>query len=101
METWKAEDAANLQKKQAFILDVREPEERLNNRFIADTMNIPVGELKSKLDLLPSKDQTIYIYCESGMRSQTACMVLDSKGYKTSNLMGGYRSYHAYKATVK
>ncbi|NIZ47546.1 rhodanese-like domain-containing protein [Entomospira nematocerorum] len=99
MDIWKPEDAVSLQSAGAFIVDVREPEERMGGRAIENTMNIPLGELPSRLSELPPKDQMIYVYCESGMRSQNAALFLESKGYKASNLVGGYRGYHAYKAS--
>ncbi|NIZ19481.1 rhodanese-like domain-containing protein [Entomospira culicis] len=96
MDIWKPEDVSRLKANGALIIDVREPEERMGGRAIEDTKNIPLGELPSRMEELP-KDQMIYVYCESGMRSQNACLFLESKGYKTSNLAGGYRGYHAHK----
>jgi rhodanese-related sulfurtransferase len=96
MEIWKAEDVKALVAKKVFMLDVREPQERANGRAIDPSVNIPLGELSLHINKVP-KDKMVYVYCESGMRSQNACMLLEAKGYKASNLMGGYKAYHAIK----
>lgn len=98
MDTWQPEDLNTLEASNAFILDVRQPEERMNGRAINNTKNIPLGELAARLDELPSKSEVIYVYCESGVRSRNACLFLESKGYRTSNLSGGYSRYATYKS---
>lgn len=40
------------------------------------------------------KDKNYYVYCKSGVRSVTACQVLESLGMKnTFNLLGGIMSW--------
>ena len=76
---------------QAFVIDVREPKELKNGQF-EGAVNIPVGELRSRLDELP-RDQEIYCYCGVGQRSYYANRILLQKGFQVSNLSGGYLTY--------
>lgn len=74
-----------------FILDVRNQDEYLNGHF-HNAINIPLNNLRSKLDLIP-KNKTIYINCQTGARSYLAYMILKAKGYDCFNLSGGYKLY--------
>jgi hypothetical protein len=56
------------------VLDVREPFELAVERFTG-AVNIPLGELRGRLDELP-RDQTIYVFCRSGQRSYYATRLL-------------------------
>lgn len=75
----------------SYILDVREAiETELGT--IDGSVNIPLGELRSKLNELP-RDKTIYIYCQVGLRGYIATRLLMQKGFKVKNLDGGLRTY--------
>ena len=58
----------------AFILDVREPFE-LAVENVPDAVNIPLGELRSRLDELP-RDREIHVICRSGQRAYYATRLL-------------------------
>ncbi len=73
------------------LLDVRNPEE-LRNGFIEGAINIPVDELRQRLDELP-KEKEIIIYCQVGLRGNVAYRQLVNNGFKARNLIGGYRTY--------
>ncbi|MCP5076587.1 MAG: FAD-dependent oxidoreductase [Psychromonas sp.] len=73
------------------LLDVRDPGE-LNNGFIEGAMNIPVDQLRQRMDELP-KDKEIVIYCQVGLRGNVAYRQLVNSGFKACNLIGGYRTY--------
>ncbi|RLQ94525.1 CoA-disulfide reductase [Falsibacillus albus] len=77
-------------KKGGYLLDVREPEER-ECGFITGSVNIPLGELRDRLQELP--DQHIYVSCQVGMRGYLAVKILMNHGFKASNLSGGYKTY--------
>jgi NADPH-dependent 2,4-dienoyl-CoA reductase/sulfur reductase-like enzyme/rhodanese-related sulfurtransferase len=74
------------------LLDVRNPGELENVGFIKDALNIPVDQLRHRMDELP-KDKEIVIYCQVGLRGNVAYRQLVNNGFKARNLIGGYRTY--------
>ena len=68
------------------IIDVRS-EDEFYSGHIENSLNIPLGELPSKLDYLKNKDQAIITCCASGIRSAGARKLLSSKGY--TNVVNG------------
>ncbi|OZS44465.1 FAD-dependent oxidoreductase [Photobacterium sanguinicancri] len=73
------------------LLDVRNPAE-LENGYIAGALNIPVDQLRQRMNELP-KDKEIIIYCQVGLRGNVAYRQLVNNGFKARNLIGGYRTY--------
>lgn len=63
----------------AKIIDVRTPDE-YSEGHINNAVNIPLDTLKSKLGNL-KKDQTIIVYCASGVRSSSAKKMLELNGF--------------------
>jgi len=58
---------------------------------LIDLMN-PQGFIKKVEEL--DKNKNYYVYCRSGIRSVTACQILESIGIKnTYNLLGGIYSW--------
>lgn len=55
-------------------------------------VNIPVDELREHLSELP-KGKTVYVICQSGLRSYIACRILAGNGYDAYNFPGGFRFY--------
>lgn len=74
------------------LLDVRNPSELTNGGKIAEAINIPVDELRHRLDELP-KNKEIIIYCQVGLRGNVAYRLLANNGFRARNLIGGYRTY--------
>ncbi|WP_026957194.1 FAD-dependent oxidoreductase [Aliagarivorans taiwanensis] len=74
------------------LLDVRNPGELESQGFIDGAINIPVDQLRERMDELP-KDKEIIIYCQVGLRGNVAYRQLVNRGYQARNLLGGYRSY--------
>lgn len=73
------------------ILDVRTPEE-LEGPLgqIEGVLNIPVQVLTDKLDELEEyKEYNIAVICRSGRRSARATTLLNQKGFKAQNVLGG------------
>jgi NADPH-dependent 2,4-dienoyl-CoA reductase/sulfur reductase-like enzyme/rhodanese-related sulfurtransferase len=70
-----------------FVLDVREPFE-LAVENVEDAVNIPLGQLRSRLDELP-RDKTIHVFCRSGQRSYYATRLLLQNGFDVKNISGG------------
>lgn len=80
------------------LIDVREPSE-LNGGFIKGSKNIPLGELRGRLDELP-KDERIYINCQVGLRGYLATRILLENGFDVANLDGGWKTYSMAKGLV-
>ncbi len=74
----------------AFLLDVREPAE-LAVEQAPDAVNIPLGQLRSRLDELP-RDREILVICRSGQRAYYATRILLQNGFKARDLSGGFLS---------
>ena len=89
----------DLVKNNEFILDVRE-EYEVANGSIANTVNIPLGQLRKRLNEIP-KDKKIYVCCQVGLRGYIACTILNQYGYNTSNIDGGYKTYSSIKNSEK
>jgi NADPH-dependent 2,4-dienoyl-CoA reductase/sulfur reductase-like enzyme/rhodanese-related sulfurtransferase len=77
--------------KDAFLLDVREGAE-LAVEHVPDAVNIPVGELRSRLDELP-RDREIGVICRSGQRAYTATRCLRQNGFDARVISGGMLSH--------
>jgi rhodanese-related sulfurtransferase len=70
------------------ILDVREPWE-IATASIAGTVNIPMGEIPSRLAEL-DPDRELIVMCHHGVRSAQVAMYLSRNGFaKVLNLAGG------------
>ncbi|MDK9739460.1 FAD-dependent oxidoreductase [Vibrio sp. D404a] len=74
------------------LLDVRNPAELENVGYISGAINIPVDQLRQRMDELP-KEKEIIIYCQVGLRGNVAYRQLVNNGFKARNLIGGYRTF--------
>lgn len=77
------------------LLDVR-TEEEFNEKFIKGAINIPISTLLSNLDdIIDQKEKKVIVYCRSGHRSITACMLLNMEGFENLyNLETGIIGYY-------
>jgi rhodanese-related sulfurtransferase len=75
---------------QSFLLDVREPAE-LAVECEPRAINIPIGQLRSRLAELP-RDRDILVICRSGQRAYYATRLLLQRGFKARTLSGGMLS---------
>jgi NADPH-dependent 2,4-dienoyl-CoA reductase/sulfur reductase-like enzyme/rhodanese-related sulfurtransferase len=73
-----------------FLLDVREPAE-LAVESVPGAVNIPLGQLRSRLDELP-REKEIHLVCRSGQRAYYATRLLLQNGFKARNVSGGMLS---------
>ncbi len=79
----------------AVIIDCRTKEEWdqgiINGSILLDLLN--PQEFMNEAEKL-DKEKNYYIYCRSGVRSITACQILESLGIRsTNNLLGGIISW--------
>ncbi len=87
---WRADD-------EAFLLDVREGVE-LAVEQVPGTINIPLGQLRSRLDELP-RDREIHVVCRSGQRAYYATRILVQHGFDAKVRAGGMLSHAILAAT--
>ncbi|MCL5047396.1 MAG: FAD-dependent oxidoreductase [Firmicutes bacterium] len=92
-DTIEADELDNLDRTEWTLLDVRTKSE-FRHGYIEGAINIPVDELRERLDEIPQKN--LIVYCEIGLRGHTATTLLQELGYKVRNLDGGYRTYVTY-----
>lgn len=66
------------------FLDVRSREEFLKDG-IDSTLNIPHTEIMNSLNLLPD-DREIFVYCQTGIRSNVITRVLERLGFNAVDI---------------
>ncbi|MGO4272540.1 rhodanese-like domain-containing protein [Paenibacillus sp. TAF58] len=79
-------------KQNSVLIDVREPGE-VKQGYIPGALNIPLSQMKQRVGEI-QKDDHVYLYCRSGMRSKQAARILKKNGFnKLSHLQGGIMSW--------
>ena len=81
--------------KDAFLLDVRTPEE-VEEGYIPGATSIDIYLGQEFLDEVEKldKDKNYYIYCRTGNRSGQACAIMNGLGFaNTYNLLGGINEW--------
>lgn len=87
-----SELAERIKGDQLKLLDVREPHE-LEISALPNAVNIPLGQLASRLSELNSADDMV-VFCKGGTRSARALELLASAGFKkVKNLKGGINAW--------
>ena len=79
--------AEKLHSEGAVWLDVRFPNEHQASS-IKDSINIPLGALRAKIDTLDQNKQYI-VYCDTGGRSSSGTYLLTERGFNACFLKGG------------
>lgn len=90
------EKANNSLGSNAFIVDVRTPEE-YNQGHIKGSTNVPLDEIFTKIQsTIKDKNAEVFVYCRSGVRSHEAVVQMSKMGYKNAvNIRGGILSWLA------
>ena len=76
----------------AKLLDVRTPAEYIQGH-IPGSLNVPLHNLEDVEFLVDSKENPLYLYCQSGTRSGMAAMELKEMGYANVYNIGGIATY--------
>jgi len=76
----------------AQVIDVRSGGEH-GNGHIPGTLNIPVEELRDRVDEVQLED--VVVYCQVGQRGHIATQILKANGAKVRNLDGGFVTWSA------
>lgn len=63
------------------LLDTRTVGEFVRG-YVEGFKNIPVDELRERLPEL-DKSKTVYVICQSGLRSYIACRILEGNGFES------------------
>ncbi|MFQ6371665.1 FAD-dependent oxidoreductase [Shewanella sp. YIC-542] len=79
------------------ILDVRNPPELVNAGAFPQALNIPLDQLRQRLDELP-KDKELLVACQVGLRGHVAYRMLCQHGFKARNLTGGFKTFQMVMA---
>ncbi|WP_161878451.1 FAD-dependent oxidoreductase [Alkalibacterium sp. MB6] len=95
-ETAQWYDVEELQANGWILLDVREENEIKVNGGMPDAINIPLNDLRDRLNEL-DKEQPYLLSCHSGQRSYIAERILTQSGFKTKNLDGAFALYSMVK----
>ena len=94
LKQWHLADVDNLPRDGSVtLLDTRTVEEFVHGHIDGFT-NIPVDELRERLDEL-DKGKPVYVICQSGLRSYIACRILAGNDFECYNFSGGFRFYDA------
>lgn len=74
------------------ILDVRTPEELADGKLpgsVMLTLDVTGGFASKVQGLIPDKSATVFVYCRSGRRSQSAAEIMAGLGYSNVHNIGG------------
>lgn len=74
------------------LIDIRNIE-KYNDNHIPGSINIPKILLVKNYYKYLDRNKLYYIYCQRGEQSIKVCRLLNSLGYKTINVIGGYESW--------
>ena len=80
-------DARRLVENGALLVDVRTADEFAAGH-LPGAVNLPVGDLQSRVDELAPKERPVVVYCRSGMRSGRAARILTDSGYVAVHNLG-------------
>ncbi len=79
----------------AFVLDVREPEEYAHHGHVPGAINVPQADLASRVDELP-RDRSLLTICRSGARSLRAAQYLKQRRFdQVASVKGGTEAWRA------
>ena len=76
----------------AALLDVRTPQE-FETGHIPGSINLPLQVMGLAERLVPNKQTTVYVYCQSGGRSRQAAQMLRQMGYNNVENLGGISAW--------
>jgi len=74
------------------VIDIRSKSNFLSGHIL-NAINIDYYKLMERPELFLNKDNIYYIYCDSGIKSKTVTSFLNSLGYHTIHIIGGYKAY--------
>lgn len=82
------------------LLDLRNKSELKNAGEFGGAVNIPLNELRGRLDEL-DKSKPYVVFCAAGLRSYIGYRILAQNGFRVINLSGGYTTLQYVKDRIK
>ena len=76
----------------AILLDVR-TEEEYREAHIEGSTNLPLQKIEIATSIISDKNNPLFVYCRSGVRSAKAVAILKKMGYTNVNDIGGILDY--------
>ena len=73
------------------LIDVREPYELETEGYVANAINIPLGDIPHKVEEIKAMAEPIIVFCRSGNRSGNAAIYLQSQGLENVYNGGGFQ----------
>lgn len=90
MEVQVPEKAAAFDSGSTVLIDVRTAME-YENGHLEGAVHIPVDELRGRIQEIP-KEKEVLVYCQVGLRGYIASQILGQRGFRVSNVTGGYKT---------
>ncbi|KUK43787.1 MAG: Beta-lactamase domain protein [Methanothrix harundinacea] len=88
------------EKRKAWILDVRGADELESSGRIRGAHHIHITQLPQRLAEVP-RDQPVYIFCGSGLRSMVAASILQREGWENMTvILGGIAGWSSVTCPV-
>jgi len=75
----------------ATLIDVREPYELETDGFVPNAINIPLGDVPTKVEEIKAMSKPVVFFCRSGNRSGSAAQFLQSNGLEEVFNGGGFQ----------
>lgn len=93
------DELAKIDPEKDILIDLRNKEEIEQSGFIEGALNIPLNDLRSRLNEL-DKDKNYILYCAIGLRGYIGYRIMIQHGFKAINLGGGYKILMGAKEKV-
>ncbi len=85
-------EVEDIDSKRQVLLDLRDRDEVLAAGDIEGSVNIPLNELRGRLNEL-DREKEYLLYCALGVRGYIGHRLMSQHGFKSRNLSGGFKSY--------
>ena len=75
----------------ATLIDVREPYELETEGFVPNAINIPLGDVPTRVEEIKAMAKPVVVFCRSGNRSGSAAQFLQANGLEEVFNGGGFQ----------
>ncbi len=92
VNTIKWDELKDIKSEDEILIDLRDKNELNESGFIKGALNIPLNELRGRLNELDRSKRYIP-YCAIGLRGYLGHRILVQNGFRSRNLSGGYKTW--------